>query len=251
MEEKSMTIVEHLEELRKVVVVSIIAVLISTMAIFFLFRDLLFMAAIKPLADYGIQVVFIGPTEALFSKLKISIFAGLFVSLPVILWKIWSFVVPALHTNERRYVYLLVPTSLLLFLLGVSFAYFTVLQVATRFLLVIAAEGLEPMITVSKYISFLVSFLLPFGAVFELPLIVFFLTHIGIINHSFLARNRRYAILITFVLAALLTPPDVVSQTLLAGPMVILYEISIWVSRVAKPKPKLENSVAKETSSRD
>jgi len=126
MEEKTMTIVEHLEELRRVVVVSIIAVIVSTMVIFFFFRDVLFMIAIKPLADYGIPVVFIGPTEALFSKLKISILAGLFVSLPIILWKIWGFVVPALHGNERRYVYLLVPASLLLFFLGVSFAYFTV-----------------------------------------------------------------------------------------------------------------------------
>jgi len=247
-EEKSMSIVEHLEELRKVVVVSVIAVLISTMAIFFLFRDVLFMAAIKPLADYGIPVVFIGPTEALFSKLKISIIVGLLISLPVILWKVWSFVVPALHAKERRYVYMLVPASLLLFLLGVSFAYFTVLQIATRFLLVTAAEGLEPMITVSKYISFLISFLLPFGIIFELPLVVFFLTHIGLINHNFLARNRRYAILIAFIIAAVFTPPDVVSQILLAAPMIILYEISIWVSRVAKPKPKLVNSVANETS---
>ena len=251
MEEKAMTIVEHLEELRKAVVVSIITVLTSTMVIFFFFRDALFMVAIKPLAEYGIPVVFIGPTEALFSKLKISIVAGLFVSLPVVLWRIWSFVVPALHSNERRYVYLLVPASLLLFLLGVSFGYFTVLQIATKYLLVVAGEGLEPMITVSKYVSFLISFLLPFGLIFELPLIVFFLTRIGLVNHTFLARNRRYAILITFILAAVLTPPDVVSQILLAVPMVLLYEISILISRVAKPKPKFEESAAIETSAKE
>jgi len=251
MEEKTMTIVEHLEELRKVVVVSIVAVIVSSMVIFIFFRDVLFMIAIRPLADYGIPVIFIGPTEALFSKLKISILTGLFVSLPIILWKIWGFVLPALHSNERRYVYLLMPASLLLFLLGVSFAYFTVLQVATRLLLVTAAEGLEPMITVSKYISFLISFLLPFGLVFELPLIVFFLTRIGLINHSFLAKNRRYAILIIFIISALFTPPDVVSQILLAGPMVILYEISILISRLAKPREKPENSVAIDILSKD
>jgi sec-independent protein translocase protein TatC len=251
MEEKNMTVVEHLEELRKVVVVSIIAVLISTITFFVFFRDALFMVALKPLTDYGIPVIFIGPTEALISKLKISIIAGLFVSMPVILWKIWSFVAPALHAYERRYVYLLVPASLLLFFLGVAFAYFTVLQIAIRFLLITAAEGLEPMITVSKYISFLFSFLLPFGIVFELPLVVYFLTRIGLINHVFLVRNRRYAILITFILAALLTPPDVFSQILLAVPMIILYEISIWVSRIAKPKAKLENTPAMDTSPGD
>ncbi|KKM11932.1 preprotein translocase subunit TatC [Clostridiales bacterium PH28_bin88] len=240
-----MTLVEHLEELRKVLVISTLAVAATTLVIFFLYREPLFQLATAPLTELNLPLIYIAPTEALFTKLKISAIAGVIISLPVVMWQVWSFVMPALHYHERRIIYVMVPSSMALFITGVLFAYYTVFRFAARFLLVTAGQGLEAMITVSKYVSFLVSFLLPFGLVFELPLVVLLLTRLGLVTPKFLAKNRKYAILITFVIAAALTPgPDVVSQLLMAGPMIILYELSILISRVVKAKKKAAEAEA-------
>lgn len=246
-QEPTMTIVEHLEELRRVLVVSILAVLIATTVVFSLFREQLFLLAVAPLKELNLPLIYISPTEAFFTKVKICIIGGVMVSLPVVMWQVWSFVMPALRVQERRLVYTLLPSSIILFAGGVLFAYYTVFRLAARFLLVTTGQGLQAMITVSKYVSFLLSFLLPFGFVFELPLVVLLLTRLGLVTPSFLAKNRKYAILCTFIIAAALTPgPDIVSQMLMAAPMLVLYEVSVLISRLVKAKKEAVAKAADE-----
>lgn len=141
-----------------------------------------------------------------------------------------------LYPHEKKYIYKLVPISIILFVSGVVFAYFTIFPLAVYVLITLASE-FEPMLTISKYLSFCLNFLIPFGLVFEFPLIVYFLTKIGVITPQWLLHNRKYAIVIAFVLAAVLTPgPDPLSQLLMAAPMVVLYEVSIIVSKVVAKK---------------
>lgn len=237
MDDKSMTLTEHLEALRRVLIVSIIALAIATIAVYFGFREQLLALILRPMTEVGIKPVFITPWEAFFTTIKICVVAAVFLALPVILWEVWSFVLPALHSHERRLVYMLMPASILLFFGGIVFGYLVVFPAAIRFLLVTASEGFTPFITISKYFSFLSLFVLPFGAVFQLPLVMILLTNLGLVTPSFLAKNRKYAILIIFIVAAIVTPtPDMVSQTLMALPMVVLYEASIWLSYLVRRK---------------
>ncbi|MHB1420275.1 MAG: twin-arginine translocase subunit TatC [Bacillota bacterium] len=231
---------KHLDEIRKVLTISILAVLGTSLISFFVFGERLFNLIIQPLTQLGVKPVYIGITEAFMTRLKISLLAGVILALPVIMWQLWSFILPALHGREKRTVIAIVPVSTLLFILGAGFAYTTVFRFAIRFLLLVAGEGLIPMLSIGKYVSFLISFTLPFGLIFELPLVIYFLTRFGLITPQFLVRNRKYSILIIFIAAAVLTPgPDVVSQLLMAGPMVLLYEISIIISKLVKSRPGL------------
>ena len=239
MEDKNMSVTGHLGELRRVFLVSFIAIFIASVIIYLGFRERILEFFLKPVEGLELSFVFVGMTEAFLTKIKISVLAGFIVSLPIVTWQVWSFVVPALRPTERKYIYILVPISLILFLIGVAFAYTTVFQLAAKFLLVEAGAGLEPMIAISKYISFIIYFLLPFGIVFQLPLVIAFLSRTGMVTAKTLSRKRKHAILIIFTVAALLTPPDIISQALLAGPVLVLYEISILVARIIKPKKKI------------
>ncbi|WP_338823073.1 Sec-independent protein translocase protein TatC [Moorella humiferrea] len=237
MEDKSMTLTEHLEALRRVLIVSIIALVIATIAVYFGFRAQLLELILRPLKSLGINPVFITPWEAFFTTIKISFVAAIFLALPVILWEVWSFILPALHSHERRLVYMVMPASILLFLGGIIFGYLVVFPAAIRFLLVSASEGFTPLISISRYFSFLTMFVLPFGLIFQLPLVIMLLTHLGLITPRFLAKNRKYAVLLIFILAAVLTPtPDMISQTLMALPVIALYEVSIWISYLVRRK---------------
>ncbi|MGE5455452.1 MAG: twin-arginine translocase subunit TatC [Methylocystaceae bacterium] len=232
--DEKVTLIQHLDELRKVLVVSMVAIVIAAFGCFY-FSDQLLTYIKQPLTNLNLQLYYIGVAEGFFIKLKLSLIAGLVVAFPVVSLALWRFVKPALYPGERKYVYILYPVTVLLFVGGVVFSYLTVLQVALKFLIFVAS-GLEPMITVDKYVSFVIAFTLPFGFVFELPVIVYFLTKIGVVTPAWLALNRKYALLIIFVLAAALTPgPDPISQCLMGVPVYLLYELSIIVSRLARP----------------
>ena len=205
--------------------------------LFFCLGDFLFEVATDPLKEFEVSLVYISMTEAFLTKVKISIVAGVVLVSPVLFWQIWGYVVPALRPNEKRAVLSLLPISLVLFASGVSFAYYTVFRFAAGFLLMVAGEGLSAMISVSRYVSFLLAFVLPFGFIFQLPLIVLFLTRTGIISAQFLVKKRKYVILAAFVIGAVLTPPDVISQVFMAGTMILLYEISILIARLVRKKP--------------
>ncbi|MGB9662413.1 MAG: twin-arginine translocase subunit TatC [Moorellaceae bacterium] len=246
MEDKSMTITEHLEELRRVLIVCSIALGLATLVTYFGFRSQLLALLTRPAKALGVSLVYITPGEAFFTSIKVSFLAAIFLALPVILWQVWSFVLPALHPHERRWVYIIMPFSLLLFVGGIAFGYYVVFPAVLRFLLVTASEGFQPLITISRYLGFLSTFVLPFGLVFQLPLVIMLLTRWGLVTPGFLARNRKIAVLIIFVVAAILTPtPDVISQLLMGLPMVLLYESSIWLSYlVRRRQEKVESEGA-------
>ena len=224
------TLLEHLAELRRRILICLGAVLLTGIFSYLSINKILdFLARPVP------RLFFVKPTEAFLTQIKLSLFCGLFFASPVILYQVWQFISPGLVKSERRYALWLVPASLFLFLGGVAFGFFMVLPVGIRFLLGLGSEKLQPLISVNSYISFVGLLLLGFGLVFQLPLVIIFLTKLGLITPKWLASHRRYAILIIFIVAAALTPgPDIFSQFLMAIPLLILYEVSLWLSRLIK-----------------
>ena len=166
--------------------------------------------------------------------MKVAMIMGLFIAMPIILWNVWAFVAPGLHKHERKYAAPFVIVGSLLFIAGGAFALFVVVPFAIAFLVTFGQEqGLKAMITVSSYIDFILKFTLAFGVVFEMPVVITLLSMLGIVTPQFLSKNRKYAILINFIIAAVLTPtPDIVNQSLMAGPLIILYEVGIICARV-------------------
>ncbi|ACB84809.1 twin-arginine translocase subunit TatC [Natranaerobius thermophilus] len=221
-----MSFTDHLGELRQRLIWIVLAFLIATGIAFYFSETLLDIITVP--AD---NLHYISPAEAFLSQLKLAIIAGLVFSLPVTLYQLIAFVLPALEPGEKKYLFIFLPLALILFVLGVLFAYFVILPLAYRFFINFAREDLLPMITVRSYVSFALGLLLPFGLVFQLPLIVTILSNLELITPEFLRTNRKIAVLITFVIGSFLTPPDLISQGLLAGPLIILYESSIMVSK--------------------
>ena len=244
--DKVMTIGEHLKDLRRILVISTMALVVTTCVIYGLFRQDLYNIMISPLKYYDITMVYIGLTEAFFTQIKICLLAGFIVSLPIIFWQVWGFVALGLKPQEKRMIIWIMPLFMLLFLTGSIFAYFVVLKLAVNFLLITASSDLEPMLSISKYVSFVITFVIPFGLTFELPMVTYFLVRWEMISKKWLTSNRKYAIFTFFVMSAMLTPgPDVVSQLLMVAPMLFLYEVSIFVARLVewrrncKAKPRM------------
>jgi len=234
MHDRPMTIVEHLEELRRRLLIAFAALGVGT-AFGWLFVDRVLDFLIRQLQVS--QVVFFAPAEALFIRLKIAMLIGVFIGLPVILYQLWSFIAVGLTRMERRAVMGLLPPSLVLFVLGAAFGLFGIMPVGIRVLLSYQTETLKPMLAISPALSFLMAFVLAFGFVFQLPIVIVFLARLGIVTPATLAAGRRYAAVGIVVLSALLTPgTDVVSQMLMAVPTYALYEISIWLARLVAPK---------------
>jgi len=228
---KKLTLIEHLNELRWRLIVCLFAIGLSAIP-GYLFSDKLLSILVRPVG----KLVFLAPTEALMAKLKLGLFGGFFLALPVVLYQVWGFISCGLTAKEKRYILIYFPFSILLFLVGVGFCYFFVLPLGVKILLSYGGESLEPMISIMTYLSFVMTLLISFGITFELPLGVLFLTRIGLIKPRFLSRNRRYAILIIFIVAAILTPTvDIVNQLFLAIPLLLLYELSIIISRLVSP----------------
>lgn len=233
--EDKQTIIEHLEALRKSIIISVVAILIAGFACF-AYNEQILTFIIAPLRGLNEQLVVTGVTEAFFVKLKLSFLTGFMVAFPIVVWSLWGFFKPALYPGERKYIYILFPITLLLFGGGVTFAYFGILPLVLNFFIYIAGNNLETMFKVDQYVSFVMAFTIPFGIVFELPVLVFFLVKIGWITKEAMARNRKYAILVIFILAAALTPgPDPISQLMMGIPVYLLYEISILVAHFANP----------------
>lgn len=238
MDENKLTLIGHLEELRKRLFISLIALAIGTAISFSVCRDIL---KILKLPAYGLidKLAFFSPEEAFMSYFKIAIASGLIISMPVILYQLWAFISPAVDERFRRYSMTFVTFSLVSFIFGCIFAYISLLPAALKFLLGFGREDLVPVISVGKYISFSISIILCAGLVFEMPMLSFILSKLGAVNHIFLRRKFKYAVLVIFITAALITPtPDIFNMTLLALPMIFLYEISIWVSYFASPRKR-------------
>jgi sec-independent protein translocase protein TatC len=177
------------------------------------------------------RLVFIAPTEAFFVNLKVAFYAGLILSVPLLLFQVWKFVAPGLYEQERRYSFPFLIVSTILFLLGAAFAYMVVLPIALHFLIAQGGELWQPNITLSNYLSFCMRLILAAGLIFEFPVLVYFLAKVGVVTPEFLVQNRKYALLAAFIVSAILTPPDVFSQVLLAVPLFLLFEVSIFVAK--------------------
>ena len=232
--EEKQTIIEHLEDLRQSLLISVVAIIIAAIGSFY-YSEQILSIIISPLKALNENLIVTGVTEAFFVKLKLSFLAGFIIAFPIVAWAIWRFFKPALYPHERKWVYILFPVTIILFTAGVLFAYFGILRLVLNFFIYIAGENLETMFKVDQYVSFVMAFIIPFGLVFELPVVVFFLTKLGIINYEMLARNRKYALLVIVILAAALTPgPDPVSQMLMALPVYLLFEVSIWVAKLSR-----------------
>jgi sec-independent protein translocase protein TatC len=239
-EQGRMSFLEHLAELRTRIVWSLIPTLIG-MLIAFRFSDRILLFLRRPLDKVGVQLVALTPTEAFWTSMKIAMVAGIFFAMPVILWQVWAFVAPGLHKHEKRFAGPFVLVGSLLFLAGGAFALLVVVPFAMQFLLNFGREqGIQPMISVSSHVDFIIKFTLAFGLVFELPLALTMLSMMGMVTPQFLSKNRKYAILINFIIAAVLTPtPDILNQSLMAGPLIILYEVGILAARIfGKRTPK-------------
>jgi sec-independent protein translocase protein TatC len=223
--------VDHLDELRHRLIVSLVGVGIG-FAVSYGFSQQLLLLLQRPMPA---RLVFIAPTEAFFVNLKIAFYAGLFLSVPLILFQVWKFVAPGLYEHERRYSFPFLITSTVLFLVGALFAYVVILPIALHFLIAQGGELWQPNITLSNYLSFCMRLILAAGLIFEFPVLMYFLTKIGVITPAFLVRNRKYAVLVAFVVSAVLTPPDVFSQVLLGVPLFLLFEVSIFVAKRVAP----------------
>lgn len=243
MSEKTAPLTEHLEDLRKVLVWSLIAIFIGTAISYGLFIDRIMDIVVGPLEHLGQELVFLAVTEGFFTQLKVAFFGGLILAAPIIIWQILSFILPALYSHEKRLFFPLFFFGILLFAAGIVFGYVFVLELGLKILLINFSGGLTPMISVSKYVSFVLSFLLPFGIVFEIPLITYFLTKLGVVTPQYLRKNRRYIIFIMVILAAVLSPGgDIIAQLFLALPMIVLYEFSIIVSAIVYRRKQKEKA---------
>jgi sec-independent protein translocase protein TatC len=242
-----MSFMEHLGELRTRIVRALIAVLIGLLIAFPLSQRVVDWLA-QPIQQTGNTLVFLAVTEAFWVQMKVALIAGLFVASPAILWQIWAFIAPGLYTHERKYAAPFVIVGSLLFVGGGAFSLKVVTPYAVHFLLSFARPGLSPMISIGSYIDFLLKFTVAFGLVFELPLAITLAARMGLVTPKGLAKNRKYAVLGAFVASALLTPtPDAFNQMLMAGPLLILYEVGIVCARIfarRAPAPVAEQSTA-------
>jgi sec-independent protein translocase protein TatC len=250
MVEKKLPVTEHLSELRQRLIKSLIAVVIG-FGLSFNFSEQLFRLLTLPLrSDLHLmtvspyiefipkaspiqKLVFLAPAEAFWMNIKVAMVAGIVLALPVALYQLWKFIVPGLMPSEKKYVGPFVVAGTMLFLIGALFCFSVVLPFAMGFLLTYKTTFMTPMISVGNYVDFCLKFLLSFGAIFELPIVILFLTRAGVVTPKALAKNRKYAVLVAFILAAVLTPtPDAFNQTLMAVPIIILYETGIIISKI-------------------
>lgn len=224
-----MPVTSHLSELRDRLIYSLIAVSIG-FALTFSYSQSIINWLRRPLNS---DLVFLSPAEAFWTNLKVSFFAGLFITIPFVLYQVWRFIAPGLLPKEKQYALPFVVLSTVFFFLGLSFCYFIVLPFAIGFLLTYKTEGLKAMISVGMYVDFIIKFLLAFGLIFELPLAITLLARIGLLTPQFLTTNRKYAVLGCFIVSAILTPtPDIFNQSLMAIPMIVLYEIGVLGARL-------------------
>ena len=234
MDEKKLPLTSHLQELRKRLILSFVAVGTGFL-LCYAFKEFLFDILAAPLLNVmpkGGSLIFISVAEAFFTYMKVAFIASVILTSPFILYQIWAFIAPGLYQKEKKYAIPLVVSGSLFFALGILFGYFVAIPFGFKFLLGYATDFIKPMPSMKEYLSFSIKFLLAFGLVFEFPVVLVLLAKIGIVDAKMLARHRKYAILLIFVFAAVMTPPDIISQVIMALPLMGLYELSIFLSRI-------------------
>ncbi|MHC1728707.1 MAG: twin-arginine translocase subunit TatC [Syntrophobacteraceae bacterium] len=241
-EEAKMPLFQHLEELRNRLFICVLAVGFG-FVISYIFSGKIFEILMMPWINampegQSAKLIYTAPHEAFFVYMKVAFISGTLLSAPIIIWQIWKFIAPGLYENEKKYMVPVIFFTSACFLGGAAFGYFVVFPVGFKFFASFASDFITPMMRTSEYLSFANKLLLCFGLAFELPVFAFFLAKLGILSSDFLKRKRKMAIVLIFIAAAVLTPsPDVLSQLLMAGPLLVLYEISVWVVFFFGAKP--------------
>ena len=251
-EEEKIPFTAHLEELRSRLIKIFIAVGIGFAASYG-FKEKLFEILVQPLVkvmEEGDHLIFTGLPEAFFTYLKVSLLAGIMLASPIILYQFWMFVAPGLYQKERRLMGPIVLLSSFFFIAGALFGYYIVFPWGFKFFLGFATESIRPLPSMKEYLAFSAKLLLAFGLVFELPMVLTFMARLGIVSVDFLKRNRKYALLLFFAGAAILTPPDIVTQVMMALPLMVMYELSIFGARIfGKKKQETETDNAEQSAS--
>ena len=230
----------HIADLRKRLVISVLTVVVMFFVCFSFYEPILnwMMVPVEAVLPKNSQMVAVEIQETFFTALKVAFFAGFIVSLPVIFWQLWLFLAPGLYDHEKKLVIPFVFFGTLMFLIGASFAYYIVVPLGFDFLIAFGSTVVTVLPSIGKYVDFFTKLLFGFGIAFELLVITFFLAKIGLVDDRMLKDFFRYAIVIIFIVAALLTPPDVLSQLLMAAPLILLYGVSIYIAKVFNPAPK-------------
>lgn len=229
MDEPKYTLVEHIDEFRLRLIYCLISFGIFS-ALSWRFVPFILKFISSPVPEF----VFLSPAEAFFSYLKVTLWSGFFLSFPIIIYNLLKFISPALTPRETKFMVIFLPSSFFLFLLGFSFAFFLAIPLAIKFLVGFGSGVARPMLSISEYISFFGALLLAFGLMFELPLAIILMVKLNVITVSILKKHRKHSILFIFVAAAIITPtPDAFTQFMLAIPLIILYEIGIFMSKYA------------------
>ena len=250
MSDRSAPIMDHIGEVKSRLIRTMLVVLAMTIVAFVFHEEILeFLLApaeaLNPVTEG--KPVFTELTEFWSATAKVSVLTGFAMSLPFFLWQVVMFLRPGLTPVERRYLYLLAPGGLLAFAAGVAFAYYVLLPPAIGFLLTFGGDVATPLIRIGSYVTLITTLLFWMGLIFELPIVIFFMTRIGVLNTRWLGRQRRWAILLAFVLGALITPTfDPVNQALVALPIIVLFEIGYWLARLGeRGKARPDDSAAK------
>jgi len=236
--ETKQSVLTHLFALRNMLLISLGAVLIATFVVFGTAVDWLLELLAEPIIARGIEISSIKLIEPMMTKIKVSLIAGVVVASPVIIWQVWRFISPALYPREKRSFWIIFVALVLLFLLGVVFCYGAVYVLTVEFFIAMGGELIEFRLSIADYVDYLFGFVVPFGVAFELPVILYLTTRMGLTNYRMLASKRKYIILAVAVIAAVLTPPDVVSQIMLIIPVLVLFEVGLLVTRLVKPTDK-------------
>jgi sec-independent protein translocase protein TatC len=242
-ENRDMTMVEHLTELRKRIIWVLVVFVVALVVGLFYAGPIIRYLQSNPIAEEIPldSLASFSPSDALRVYMQFGFLIGVVVTIPVALYHIWRFVSPGLHVDERRSALRFIPAAFLLFILGILFGYYIVLPMVIQFLVGFTAEvGSQPIYGIAEYFGFMFNMVIPFGFLFELPVVVMFLTRLRILNPVRLAKMRRFAYFILAVVAITITPPEIVSDIMVTIPLLLLYEVSVWLSRIVYRKQLAE-----------
>ncbi|TFD93682.1 twin-arginine translocase subunit TatC [Jeotgalibacillus sp. R-1-5s-1] len=251
MNEKDMTVHEHINEIRKRLIIVVVFFVFAMVGGFFIAEPLMKFLQSSDEAQKMTLNAF-RPTDPVMIYFQIIMFSALILTSPVILYQLWSFVSPGLHERERRVTLSYIPASVFLFLSGLAFAYFILFPFVISFMTNLSNNlEIEQVIGINEFFQFLFQMTIPFGFLFQLPVVMLFITRLGIVTPMFLGKIRKYAYFVLLVIAAFITPPDIFSHMLVTVPLLLLYEISLWIARIGYNKAQKAEAIQREIEEKE